>query len=209
MKKIAITQRVDHIADYGEYRDCLDQNWTGFLLAINCFPLPLPTLEAKFINDYCSELKPDGIILSGGNSIACLDPKASDSCIARDNFENGLIEYALERNIPVIGVCRGMQVLNLFFGGSLSPVDNHIAKRHHLDINSEYNDFISNDVNSFHGWGIPKSGLSRELTPLASDKEGNIEAFRHTQHSIFGIMWHPERETPFSSTDINLFQSIF
>jgi putative glutamine amidotransferase len=118
-----------------------------------------------------------------------------------------LFKEATKRNISILGICRGMQIINIILGGSLSKVANHVAIKHNLKslINNE---IFEKKVNSYHRWGIANDDLSGELNAIAVDEQGNIEAFIDNTKSILGIMWHPEREKPFSQKDLNLIKKI-
>ena len=65
------------------------------------------------------------------------------------------------------------------------------------------------DVNSFHNWGIAPEGLAAELIPQLLSPEGDIEAYVHCSLPWAGIMWHPEREAPFTERDKQLFNLYF
>lgn len=151
-------------------------------------------------------LKLDAIVLSGGNSLAVLDSNASDAAEERDAFEAALLDEALARDIPVLGVCRGMQMINHYFGGALTACSGHVATRHSLNVIPEYQSLIATPVNSYHGYGILPHQLAPSLTPIAQDNEGLVEAFVHSEKRVMGIMWHPERETPFRAEDFSLIQ---
>lgn len=203
MYKIGITQRIDVEVNYGERRDCLDQRWSDLALKLGHLPVPIPNIAAEKASTLIDALQINALILSGGNSIASLNTNAADSAPERDELENALISVALTKNLPIIGICRGMQVLNLYMGGGLQKVHGHVAVRHHINsISTEY--LLPKEVNSYHNYGIPKSELADTLTPLAYDNEGNIEAFYRTDMSMLGIMWHPEREKKFNQSDIQL-----
>ncbi|MEW6999750.1 type 1 glutamine amidotransferase [Colwelliaceae bacterium BS250] len=205
MKRIGITQRVEIVKSYGERRDCLDQQWSNFIIQLGYIPVPLPNVTADMAGELVNNLQLDAIILSGGNSIASLNPEAPDAAPERDDFENAIISIALGINIPVIGVCRGMQVLNLALGGSLASIQGHVGQRH--PINSNIKGFnLPKTVNSFHNYCVPNKGLAESLEPLAYDEDGNIEAFYNISRNILGIMWHPEREENFINLDIQLFK---
>ena len=203
MKRLGITQRVENITAYGERRDCLDQRWYKLLLEFNYIPIPLPNIDQDSVSSLLNALSLDSIIFSGGNSIAVLDESVGDISFKRDKFETELLKEAITRNINVLGVCRGMQMINLQMGGSLSKVSNHVAVKHTLN-SLENNYMFSSQVNSFHSWGIAKNNLAKKLKPLAIDSDGNIEAFENEDKSILGIMWHPEREEPFDKNDMQL-----
>lgn len=208
MKRIGISQRVDSVATYEEQRDCLDQRWTHLALQLGFLPIPLPNAPPPLAATLIKELGLDAILLSGGNTITELAPDANDTAPARDDFEHALIDIAMSRSLPVLGICRGMQLINLHFKGQLSPLGGHVACRHKLLASSEYSGLIAEDGNSYHHWGIASGQLSPALTAIAHDEDGHIEAFIHPQQLIAGIMWHPEREQPARRLDIALMQRL-
>jgi N5-(cytidine 5'-diphosphoramidyl)-L-glutamine hydrolase len=206
MKRLGISQRVEVIKKHKERRDCLDQRWSLFVDALGCYPLPLANVSSKMVPGYMDSLKLDGLLLSGGNSIACLCPSAEDAAPERDAFELALIREALDRAIPIIAVCRGMQILNMSMGGSLSSIEGHVGVRHRIiSIASPHP--LPEITNSYHNWSIAADDLAKELTPIAKDRDGNIEAFQNKEKKILGIMWHPEREHPINKLDIQLIES--
>jgi len=203
MKRVGITQRVEYITKYNETRDCLDQRWSELLLELEYLPIPLPNINPESVSALLKILKLDLIIFSGGNSLTVLDETAANISPQRDLFEKTLFSEAMGLNIPILGVCRGMQMLNIQMGGTLSKVTGHIAVNHTINSLDTSFDFPC-DVNSYHSWGIRKSDLSKDLKPLALDSDGNIEAFINEEKKILGIMWHPEREYPFNSKDTQM-----
>jgi len=208
MKRLGITQRVEHIERYNERRDCLDQRWSSFAFELGYIPVPLPNIPADKVSDLLDNLNLDAILLSGGNSIAltvqsATTPPATDTAPERDAFESALLDNALDHKIPLLGVCRGMQMINLYLGGTLSPINEHVAVRHPLrPLKDCYQ--LPYEVNSYHNWGIGTDNLAKELTAIALDSDGNVEAFEHQTKKLFGIMWHPERELPFNTLDIQI-----
>ena len=170
-------------------------------------PVPLANVQPENVNQLLDTLQLDSIILSGGNSIAKLDPTASDVAPERDAFEEVILDAAMQSNIPVLGVCRGMQMVNLHLGGQLSSVTGHVGNHHAVIAESDYVDAIPSTVNSYHNWAIGPSELSRHLVAIAKDNQGNIECFKHKNKAVAGIMWHPEREDPPKPQDINLLKS--
>ena len=206
MKRLGITQRVDITKKYDERRNCLDQRWSLLTNQLGYFPLPLANVQAELVSDYVESLNLDGLLLSGGNSIASLCPSADDAAPERDAFELALISEALSRGIPIVAVCRGMQILNIYMGGRLSPIENHVGVRHAIiSTGSPYP--LPETTNSFHNWSIAADDLAESLTPIATDENGNIEAFQHTRKKLLGVMWHPEREHPLNELDIQLIKS--
>lgn len=203
MKRIGISQRVETVGSHAERRDCLDQRWGDFLRELDCLLFPLPNVTPEQADRLLDVLDLDGVILSGGNSLARLAPGAGDVSVRRDAFEARLIDAAMTREIPLLGVCRGMQHLNLHFGGKLVAIEGHAGARHRLTALTKQHQ-LPDSVNSFHNWTIPGSGLARGFEALASDEQGNIEAFECRTDRLLGIMWHPEREAPFNRLDIEL-----
>jgi gamma-glutamyl-gamma-aminobutyrate hydrolase PuuD len=214
MKKIAITQRVEKVESYNEYRDCLDQNWSDLLCKIGLLPFPIPNNLNNPI-DWIKSFEIDGLILSGGNDLTFTGSTKSTSK-NRDYTEMELLKFAMIKKIPVLGICRGLQILNIFLGGKVSPIDNHVGVDHLIFINKENNNELSKIgypyelmVNSFHNWGLKIEDLSKDLKSLATDEYGNIEAVKHKKLSWWGIMWHPERNKRDNLNDMNLIKSLF
>ena len=204
MKRLGITQRVENIPSYNERRDCLDQRWSILAFHLGYFPVPLPNIASEKVPALLDNLKLDGILLSGGNSITSLYPNAEADDLApeRDAFEQAILDETIKRNVPIIGVCRGMQLINVVFGGRLVPINGHVGEDHL--IKHAENRPIPERVNSYHNWTIPQDGLAPILTPIAFDLAGNVEAFEYVDKNILGIMWHPEREHPFNPLDVEL-----
>jgi gamma-glutamyl-gamma-aminobutyrate hydrolase PuuD len=206
VKRFGITQRVEHVESYAERRDCLDQRWSLFVQRLGYLPLPLANIQPEMVPDYVDGLGIDALLLSGGNTIASLDPSADDAAPERDAFESALIREVLQRNIPIVAVCRGMQMINICMGGELSPIAGHASVRHKIS-STDIDYTLPESVNSYHNWSITPTDLATELSPMAVDSDGNIEAFRHVERRILGLMWHPEREQPFNELDLRLIES--
>lgn len=204
MKKLGITQRVEIISSYNERRDCLDQRWSTLSYRLGYIPVPLPNNSNNNTSEMIESLNLDSIIFSGGNSICNLEIDQEDAAPERDLFEISLMKEALKFNIPILGICRGMQIINIFFGGKLSPVLNHVGVDHELLLEQGYSNFIPEKVNSYHRWGIKISEMASGFTPIAKDNQNNVEAFIHENLSVSGLMWHPEREAPFNEKNIKL-----
>lgn len=205
MRKIAITQRVENVPRYGERRDCLDQRWSLLICTMGHVPVPLPNIAPERVAELIDKLDLDGVIFSGGNSIASLNLHAPDDAPERDAFEAKLLQEALQRDIPILGVCRGMQAINKFLGGRLKSIEGHVGGTHEI-IAVDDGLGLPNRVNSYHNWAIAREGLARGLQPLAFDEEGNVEAFRSTDKALAGIMWHPERENPVNPLDVQFIE---
>lgn len=158
----------------------------------------------------------DALLLSGGHDV---DPKnyneepltkCGETFPERDYFDFKLIEYAKQKNIPILGICRGLQVLNVYHGGSLyqdlSYCQNISIKHnqalapkrvtHTIDIenNSKLFDMLNLNetyVNSFHHQII--KDLAKEFRAVAYSKDGAIEAIENDSYDfLVGVQWHPE-----------------
>ena len=149
------------------------------------------------------------VILSGGNDVDPLlygGKRSENSSIApeRDATEKRMIELALEKKIPLLGICRGMQFLNVYFGGKLVVLKDVLGegahpsgKDHSLNIVTDQ-DVLGSKVmvNSFHNQGLTQKELSPQLRMFAVSDEGIVEGFYHPSLPLVGIQWHPERRSP-------------
>ena len=200
MKRIGLTQRAHTISGISERRDMLDQRWAQLIERLGACPVPL----ANAVHDprrYLDALGLDALVMTGGNDLTAL-PDASDPAPERDLFEAEAFRYFREKGLPVLGVCRGAQMINVLAGGRLERIDKHIALRHALT----WRDGLPHgwdrpgDVNSYHGWAIPQDGLAAGLEAAARADDGSIEAFYTTDSAVTGIVWHPERELDLPDT---------
>jgi len=196
LKFVGLTLRVDFHESIQERRDAIDQRWYVFLEACGLCPILLPNTVLNI--DILERLNLSGIILTGGNSLKSMGGDSPE----REIFETKLIQFALERKLPLLGVCRGMQMLQEYFGVRLGAVQNHVKTRHSIH-------YLENErnVNSYHDFGSYSSVA--ELKILAQSADGVIEAILHESLPIKGIMWHPERESQINSLDIAMFKQHF
>ena len=113
----------------------------------------------------------------------------------RDRTEDILLEHALEVDLPVLGVCRGLQRINEILGGTLTPVEGHVHGEHTISFQPEWHDIYGTNatVNSYHNTSISVDGLAPALRSAGTDPDGMIEAVYMPGKSVAGIMWHPER----------------
>jgi gamma-glutamyl-gamma-aminobutyrate hydrolase PuuD len=197
MKTVAVTQRVSVIPEYAERRDCLDQAWPRFLAACGLLSLPVPNvLEVALA--LCGNGGISGLVLTGGNDLAALGGEAPE----RDAVENALLDFAQQHALPVIGVCRGMQVIQQRCGIALHPVGGHVTPRQMIRIEGE-----RKEVNSYHRFAAFESRAPLATWAVAED--GAVKAVRHASLPITGIMWHPERVDRAAPEDVALFRRVF
>ena len=205
-RRIGVTMRVLNVGEYPELRDTLAQDWGVFLSRV--MPesrwLAIANLR-RHVVDYVSAWRLDGIVFTGG----------SNPCPVRDETETALFEWALAENFPVLGVCRGLQRIQAFFGGGLvrCPENSHAGCRHPIQFTEESARVgISpgrGDVNSFHHFGITVEQLAAPMIAFATTADGWVEGASTKSGRVAGIMWHPERERALQSHDIQLVRNVF
>ena len=194
MKVVAVSQRVDILKGRDETRDALDQRLVMFIAASGNLVVPIPNTlqETNNVRAWFTAIKPSAIVLSGGNSIG--------EVTTRDQTESRLLDYAHDNELPVLGICRGMQMMAHWAGTSLHSVEGHVQTRHQLTGQ------IITDVNSFHDFSLANCPYGFEV--LANSEDGEIEAIRHLSLPWEGWMWHPEREENFSDQDLERFKGL-
>jgi gamma-glutamyl-gamma-aminobutyrate hydrolase PuuD len=197
MSLIAVSQRVAVDSRRGERRDCLDQAWSKFMMACGLTPVQVPN-DAQVAQALCAVLPINGIILTGGNDLSDYGGDAPE----RDITEDALIDIAEEKALPILGVCRGMQMIQHRFGIPLQPVTGHVARHQIISIED-----CPVEVNSYHNLGATETLPPLEAWAAADD--GVVKAVRHPNGRMMGIMWHPERLSPFAERDIFLFRKFF
>ncbi|MFW5501596.1 MAG: gamma-glutamyl-gamma-aminobutyrate hydrolase family protein [Maridesulfovibrio sp.] len=192
-------------SEYYEPRDGIAASWGDFLSSAlpEAAWVALPNI-GNSITKTLKDFAINALILSGGENYG-ENPK-------RDKTEIAALDFCISKQIPVIGICRGLQVIQTYFGGRILNCDSnkHVATRHNVNIAE--NIFLPTDVhevNSFHSNGIHKDYLAAQLTPLALDDEDLVEAAYSFEHKLAGIMWHPEREKIFKDLDCRIFDFFF
>lgn len=185
--RVLITQRVDLVPQRDERRDSLDQSWCCTLSSIlqtSVLTYPMPN-RSWDVDGVISAWRPSLIVLSGGNDIG--------DAPERDATEAALLIRATGDRIPVLAVCRGMQMVQHFLGGSLQRVAGHVAAEHlvkPVSANVPSDELL---VNSYHAWGIARNALAPELNALYCHADDSVEAAYHTMLPWLCLMWHPER----------------
>ena len=202
---MAITQRIDSVAGRAELRDALDQRLVQWLVHAWFLPVLVPnTLSAtghpsgQALESWLQVIQPGALILSGGNDIG--------EYPARDDTERYLLSWAETKRVPVLGICRGLQMMAVWAGVDLVKKEGHVGTRHQLVVHARKDEWPAN-VNSYHNWGLASCPAGFEVAAKAED--GSIEAITHSKLPWEGWMWHPEREAPFSPQDIKRLKRLF
>ena len=170
-----------------------------------------------------------GLLLTGGGDVdpslygETRSPETEPPDPERDAVEAALIDEALARDLPVLGICRGMQLLNVHLGGSLvqhlSTAERHVrrtpdrslpAHRVAIEPGSMLASIAGCDtwqVNSRHHQAVAR--LASGFRVSASDPEdGTVEAIElPSRRYVLAVQWHPENQAPNDSAQRNLFQS--
>ena len=141
----------------------------------------LVTEEIESANALIARVTPNLIVLSGGEDIGVN--------LERDNLEYEILRESMPAHIPVLGICRGMQIISTFLGGELISVENHVGDSHQVNNSDGTRSF---KVNSFHNFAV--SNISDNLEVDLTSVDGVIESVRHKNYPWLGIMWHPERK---------------
>ena len=186
MKRVALTMRVTEAHGHGEMRDSISHEWLTLTHDWDLTPFPVPNLLTS-PGEYLDGIAPDILVLTGGDDLGTTP--------ARDQTERRLLEHAIAAGVPVLGVCRGMQLINDYFGGNLAAIEGHVARPHEIVPARGWEDHYvpGTIVNSFHALAIAGDGLGEDLAALAFDKSGHIEALHHKTLPLAAVMWHPER----------------
>jgi len=159
MLKVGISCRMTEESAYSELRNTLALDWITFCERIQIIPVLIPN-GLKDIEKYCKSLELDAIILSGGNNISPRlyqsEQELDDVYEIRDQTEYDIIRYSIKNGIPLLGVCRGMFIINAFFKGSLTHfVSGHVGTMHPVQFAGYANLFSKRkSVNSYHNHAI-------------------------------------------------------
>lgn len=200
----------------GVRRFAIPDYYVQCVLNAGGLPLLFPNVPAVCAASYLARV--DGLVLSGGVDVdpemygAEPHPKLGEVDPDRDWFEVALVRGARDAGMPILAICRGAQVMNVAFGGTLiqdipSQVEGalmheqkalrHDAHCHGLQIEPgthlhEVAGTTRVRVNSFHHQGLDR--LAEGFNVTARSPDGVIEAIEDPRHPFcVGVQWHPER----------------
>ena len=156
--------------------------------------------EAEIVTADADVSDYDGLVLPGGGDI---DPSrygeentdSSDIDLYLDDVQFTLADKFIQAKKPVLGICRGGQVLNVYFGGTLNQdISGHKDRSQHTSIaagsilSSLYGNSL--DVYSFHHQSAKDIGSDLNITMRSDD--GTVEGCEHAYLPVIGLQWHPE-----------------
>jgi gamma-glutamyl-gamma-aminobutyrate hydrolase PuuD len=166
-----------------------------------------------------------GLLLIGGTDVnpkrfgADPHPATQTPDDERDAFELEVLEQAMQVDLPVFAICRGLQLLNVYAGGSLRQ---HLASVRHdppedatfaHEVTIEPGTLLSSiageshwRVNSYHHQATERIGAGLRVSARDAE-DATIEALEHPGHTfVLGVQWHPEDLAAASSEQLRLFQ---
>ncbi|MDD4515305.1 gamma-glutamyl-gamma-aminobutyrate hydrolase family protein [Massilibacteroides sp.] len=196
---------------------CLAETYIESVLKAGGVPVMIPVItDINALSVIVDSI--DGLILSGGGDLSPLYvgeepiPLLDEGDLFRDEYDLILLRLAVNRQLPILGICRGHQVINLAFGGTLfqdiysqnsQPLIKHSQKidriypSHSVRIEDGthflrkiYGDTKSLLVNSFHHQSV--NIVAPEFLAAATAPDGINEAITHSEKQIYGVQWHPE-----------------
>lgn len=194
MKRALITQR-QRTDSHGALIDVLERAYVAYFEMLGYIVIPVPNYTQNLSAYWRLEI--DLVILSGGGDVPgkyCMPQTDDVDSPERDEIERQLLRGAVDRKIPIIAICRGMQFVSGYLGGFVShlkdlKVTRPIGQEHPILLNGEVV-----QVNNFHNDGIYKQGLAKSLTPIGIDSENDVvEVYESKPLRILGLQCHPER----------------
>jgi len=198
--------------DFKDKHNSIEEAYSKAVAGYGGIPVLIPTVENQ--TEYLITIidRIDGLLIPGSRDMDPKHynegphPKLNPMNKERTAVEYIVLESALEKNIPVLGICGGMQFINVFFGGSLyqdiqdlvgNPLIHEKGTVHPVKI-SEGSKLLrivgksEFSVNSYHHQAVNKIGGSLRANVHSSD--GLVEGLESEEHSLLAVQWHPELE---------------
>lgn len=211
------------------YKRCyVNEDYVNSIVNANGIPVIIPITQDPSVIASQVELL-DGLVLSGGHDVNPLlynqEPttKLGEIMPERDTFDFKLLELSKEKQIPIMGICRGMQIINVYHGGSNyqdnSDNENTYIKHwqghspslatHTITTHegSKCREMFGEEttVNSFHHQSLNQIG--KGLKVVATSKDGVVECIEHMDYPfMIGFQWHPEMMAGNDLKTLNMFK---
>ncbi len=183
----------------------INENYVKSIENVNGIPILATYSNNKNIDEYLKIC--DGVLFSGGGDIntEIINVRSNSYNepvpLIRDEFEISILKKCIERDIPILCICRGIQVLNVAMGGTIfQHIEGHNGNKeelhHKILIKRDSKLFnavkdIEIKVNSVHHQAINKLGKGLKITAFSND--GYIEAVESINNTfVVGVQWHPE-----------------
>ena len=197
MKNILITQSVSFTKNQG-FSFFLSNNWYDYAKKINVNLIPY---DYNFSKKQIKRCNLNGVIFSGGNDLHKKRKKKEN--LFRDYNETKLLKYLIKKKYPIIGICRGFQLIANLYNSKIIKINNHVKVNHSLIINNS--NFIKTKIlktNSFHNYCVRK--LPNRFNIISRCCDGTIEIAENVNNNLLCMMFHPERKN-ISQNQINKF----
>lgn len=215
MGRVVVGIAANESLDAGENLHHLSITYTpsGYVKAVQQaggLPMVMPIDSADMAKEYVARI--DKLILAGGQDVSPRYYKQTKTVQGsylekRDQFELALMDEALKQGKPVFAVCRGMQLMNVFFGGDLKQelhsyteiahMQNPIPKEQPAhELLTQKTSILRSiygkqaEVNSFHNQGVNR--VAREFQEAACCSDGLVEAIENKPRRLLGVQWHPD-----------------
>lgn len=194
----------------------LEEDMAQYVTQKGVLPVLIPRVAQPFLNDILAEM--DGFVFQGGTDVA---PETYNEAPIgqwrgdrpRDVYELEIMDYAVKHHKPIFAICRGMQLMNVYFGGSLyqdtltqrpASSDHRSAEKYdtiahpvHFTkgsfLEALYIDEAQPKINTVHHQAVKE--LGKDLEVLATSPDGLVEAIGYTKMpagKVMGVQWHPE-----------------
>ena len=197
----------------------LEQDMARYLYRFGAYPVLIPNLGVDELPDFLSSF--DGFVFQGGTDIApqtygesSLPNSKWPGDPMRDDYEMKVLDFAMNQGKPILGICRGMQLMNVYFGGKLfqdiaTQYSEQVLHRDAIDYDKIRHQLEFPEgglmerlhgtadeywVNSVHHQGIKE--LGQELEGIALSAEDQLVEALHLKNDepgrVMGVQWHPE-----------------